>query len=161
MPLANTTQLISDIKEIMDNPPSGGVDSIAEAWAHAIANWLTTVNSPPVEALTSDALSAAMKPILSVDFTLGGTTNPPAGTPDFIDLINLALVAGSGVILLDPLVAPLVTAGTVIPPINSVSFNAAKTIGMAGGGSSAIATSMATELVTWSLSGVSPAGTWL
>jgi hypothetical protein len=161
MPLSNTTQLISDIQTIMDSPPAGGSEAIAEAWAYAIANWLNTIVAPPSEALTADLIAAPMIPILSVDFTQGGTLNPPPGSPDFIDLLNLALVVGGGIILVDPTVAPLVIAGTVVLPLNTVTFNAAKLAGMAGGDSNTVASAMAADLLTWSLSGISPAGTWL
>lgn len=161
MALANTSQLIADIQTIMDNPPAGGSEAIAESWANALSSWLVTVSTPPVETLTPGALAVVIKPILSVDFTIGGTINPPSSTPDFIQLLNLALIAAAGVILLDPLVAPLVSAGTVLPPIGTVTFNIPKTIGMAGGSSKAVATAMAADLLTWSLTGVSPAGTWI
>lgn len=160
MPLSNTTQLVSDIKEILDNPPSGGAEKIAEAWSYAIANWLNTIEAPPSEALTADLIAGPMIPILSVDFTLGGTLNPPSGAPDFIDLLNLALIAAGGIIMVDLTVAPLVSAGTVVLPINTVTFNAAKLAGMAGGDSNSVATAMAVELVSWALSGTSPAGGW-
>lgn len=161
MPLSNISQLTIDIQGIMDEPPMGGASAIAEIWSNTIADWLLTISAPPVTALTKSLLTEVMIPILSVDFTSGGTVNPPPGTPDFIDLLNLALTAASGVILLDPGVASLVSAGTVLPPTKTVTFNIPKGLGMAGGGSAAVSTAMASDLLAWSLTGVSPAGTWL
>jgi hypothetical protein len=42
-----------------------------------------------------------------------------------------------------------------------VTFNIAKSLGMAGGGSDVVSAAMASNLLSWSLTGVSPAGTWL
>ena len=152
MPLSNTTQLVSDIQEIMDNPPEGGMSAIAEAWSNALASWLVTVNSPPVEALTPDALTSVMIPILS-------TASLEA--ENFITLLDSSLIAASGVILLDPLVAASISAGTVVtPPVLPVTFIPAKGIGMAGGDSFAVATAMAAELVTWSATGTVAGASW-
>ena len=151
MPLGNTTNLISDIKSILDNPPSD-VQTVAQLWSNAIANWLSTVSSPPAQSLTSELLSSVMFPILNVK------------SDNFLNLLNSALSAAANLVIADTFVVSLITQGAIVtPPTHTVTFASALPIGLAGGSEStaAIATAISTEFVTWGFTGTFAGSTWV
>jgi len=101
LPLADVSTLKSDLVGIFTDPP-GDEPAIADAWATAISNWLSSAVVPPGGMAAKAQIKGA------VQGALVGMSAPGAGSA----AIPNAFVAGAAALAASPANAP----GVTVPP---------------------------------------------
>lgn len=136
MPLAvdGYQKLISDIKEVLDNPPvfkdpSGnislvGTDNlILNSWSEIISTWLASAVSPPFVATSGGPIGARslMQPLISSAMLAAGAAKVPG-----VNSFETGIKAGLASCL--PVIAAGSAAAGIAVNVNIISFSTVKTV---------------------------------